>query len=70
MLEQYSLIQKGDIVELTHNGASLKFEVLKVQGEVVALAWTHENVVQLKWVAKAALLTQLYAPKPEIAVKS
>lgn len=60
MFEQYSLIQKGDVVQLSHDGKQLKFEVLKVQGEMVALAWTHENVVQLKWIPKAELLKLIY----------
>jgi len=62
MLESYSLIQKGDKVGLTHEGKTLQFEVLKVQGDMVALGWTHENVVQLKWVKKAILIEILYAP--------
>lgn len=61
MLEQYSLIQKGDIVELTHNEITVSFIVLKVQDTIVALTWTHENVVQLKWVPKTDLLAQIYA---------
>lgn len=61
MLEQYSLIQKGDVVELTHNEITVSFIVLKVQDTMVALTWTYENVVQLKWVPKTDLLAQIYA---------
>ncbi len=66
MLESYSLINKGDVVELSHGGIARKFEVIMVRGQQVALGWTHDNVVQLRWIGKAALIELLYAPIKEV----